>query len=187
MLTTSFCVSLMESVGSSTGLLASSLNLHGSSFYDPSWLQKQTHLPMNFIWPKEQVVKANEELQAPLVDLDGFIRGEEAATQRAAKLVRAACLAHGFFQVINHGIDLNLINEAYDQMDAFFKLPIHNKLEVQKKPESMWGYSAAHVNRFSSTLPWKETLSFAFHNNDSEPVVTNYFKSSLGEDFKLAG
>ncbi|XP_061372203.1 gibberellin 20 oxidase 3-like [Gastrolobium bilobum] len=173
----------------SSHCLVSALNHQDvqSRFFDPSWLQKQPHVPTNFVWPKECLEDANEELQAPLVDLHGFLKGDHEATQHAAKLIRKACLTHGFFQVINHGVNPLLIGEAYDQMDAFFKLPIQSKLSVRKKPGSMWGYSGAHAERFSSKLPWKETLSFPFHDNTLEPVVTNFFNSSLGEDFEQAG
>jgi hypothetical protein len=172
--------------------LVSSLNnrnkVHQNHFYDPSWLQKQRNVPMNFVWPKEYLVNANEEFQAPLIDLDGFLKGNKEATKIAAKLISKACSTHGFFQVINHGVDLSLISDAYDQMDGFFKLPIDRKLSVRKVKGSMWGYSGAHADRFSSKLPWKETLSFPFHDNDTfEPVVTNYFDSTLGEDFQQAG
>ncbi|XP_027942251.1 gibberellin 20 oxidase 2-like [Vigna unguiculata] len=146
-----------------------------------------SHVPTSFVWPKEYLVDANGELQAPVVDLDGFLRGDEEATQCAAKLIREACSNHGFFQVINHGVDSCLIREAHHQMDTFFKLPIHRKLSVHKTPGSMWGYSGAHAHRFSSQLPWKETLSFPYHDNTSEHVVTNYFKSTIGEDFEQAG
>lgn len=147
-----------------------------------------SHLPTNFVWPKEYLVDAQGELQAPVVDLDGFLRGEEEATQCAAKLIREACFNHGFFQVINHGLDSCLIRQAHHQMDTFFKLPIHRKLNLHKTPASIWGYSGAHAHRFSSKLPWKETLSFPYHdNNTSQHVVTNYFKSTIGEDFEQAG
>ena len=162
-----------------SGLLMSALNQKA--------LGVQPHLPTNFIWPMEHLVDAHEELQAPVVDLDGFLRGDDEATQRAANLIREACLNHGFFQVINHGVDPSLIGQAYNQMDTFFRLPIHRKLSVSKTPGSLWGYSGAHAERFSSKLPWKETLSFPYHDNTVEPVVTNYFNSTLGEDFQLAG
>lgn len=158
-----------------------------NSFFDPSWLQKQANVPKNFVWPEEYLVDANEELQAPLVDLSGFLKGDEEATQQTVELISKACLTHGFFQVINHGVDLSLISEAYNQMDAFFKLSVDRKLSVRKTPGSMWGYSGAHAGRFSSKLPWKETLSFPFHHNNLEPLVTNFFNSSLGEDFQQAG
>jgi len=150
-------------------------------------LQIQSHVPKNFIWPKEYLEDAHEELQAPVVDLDGFLKGDNEATQHAAMLINEACLNHGFFQVINHGVDPHLIAQAYVQMDTIFKLPLHRKESVYKAPGSMWGYSGAHAHRFSSKLPWKETFSFPYHENALEPVVTNYFKSTLGDDFEQAG
>jgi len=70
---------------------------------------------------------------------------------------------------------------------SFFKLPISMKLRAKRIPGHMWGYSGAHSDRFSSKLPWKETLSFGFHENDSDPVVVDFFKSTLGKDFEQTG
>ncbi|KAK2390437.1 gibberellin 20 oxidase [Trifolium repens] len=150
--------------------------------------QVQPHVPKNFIWPKEYLEDAHEELQAPVVDLDGFLKGNNEATKHASKLINEACLNHGFFQVINHGIDMKLIAKAYDEMDTIFKLPLDRKMSVYKAHGSMWGYSGAHAHRFSSKLPWKETFSFPYYvSNALKPVVTNYFKSTLGDDFQQAG
>jgi CRISPR/Cas system CMR subunit Cmr6 (Cas7 group RAMP superfamily) len=61
-------------------------------------------------------------------------------------------------------------------------------MSVYKAHGSMWGYSGAHAHRFSSKLPWKETFSFPYYvSNALKPVVTNYFKSTLGDDFQQAG
>ncbi|XP_059630303.1 gibberellin 20 oxidase 2-like [Cornus florida] len=158
-----------------------------SSFSDLSILLKQTNIPKAFMWPKGDLVHAQEELNAPLVDLEGFFKGDEAGTQRAAELIRAACLSHGFFQVTNHGVDPELLSLAHEHINAFFKLPIGKKLRAQKKPGSMWGYSGAHADRFSSKLPWKETFSFGFHENSSNPVVANFFQSALGNEFEQTG
>ncbi|KAK7385120.1 hypothetical protein VNO78_30831 [Psophocarpus tetragonolobus] len=159
-----------------------------SRFFDPSWLQMQPLVPTNFIWPQECVAYANEEFQAPMVDLGGVLRDDFEATNEAVTLIRKACSTHGFFQVINHGVDPLLIGQAYEQMDSFFKLPIRRKVCVRKIPGSVWGYSGAHADRFSSKLPWKETLSFPFDDSNTlEPVVTSFFNSNLGEDFQQAG
>ena len=79
-----------------------------------------------------------------MVDLNYFFKGDEAETSLAAELVQQACLNHGFFQVINHGVDAHLIDLAQQHMDSFFKLPVSEKLRALKKPGSSWGYSAAH-------------------------------------------
>lgn len=164
---------------------------NGDLVFDSSLLQKQPNLPNQFIWPHGDLEDTHEELNEPLIDLQGFLRGDELATADAAELVKTACLNHGFFQVINHGIDLSLIQAAHHEMDAIFSLPLSKKLSVRRKRGSLSGYSGAHADRFTSKLPWKETFSFGFQNSDdshhSEPVVVNYFKSVLGDDFEHTG
>lgn len=155
--------------------------------FDPSYLQKQPHIPVEFIWPQGDRIHTLEELNEPLVDLGGFLHGDEAATREAAKLIRVACQTHGFFQVTNHGVDAALIRSARDHVDNFFKLPLSQKLRARRSPGSMWGYVGAHADRFSSKLPWKETLSFGFHDHSSHQVVLDYFTSVLGEEFQQTG
>ncbi|XP_062149250.1 gibberellin 20 oxidase 1-B-like [Alnus glutinosa] len=159
----------------------------GAVAFDPVLLQKQANLPTKFIWPQGDLVHAQKELDEPLVDLGGVIRGDKMATARAVELVRAACLSHGFFQVTNHGVDASLIHAAYDEIDAIFKMPLNRKLRLCRKPGCMSGYSGAHADRYSTKLPWKETFSFGYRGNDSQPIVFNYFKSVLGEDFEHTG
>lgn len=160
---------------------------HGVSYFESSISKKQSNIPSEFVWPEGDLIGAHNELREPLVDLNGFYKGDDLATQHAAKLIRAACLNHGFFQVFNHGVDSHLISLAHDHADGFFKLPITEKLKAQRKPGSSWGYSGGHADRFSSKLPWKETLSFGFHENCSEPVVVDFFESNLGKDLEETG
>lgn len=125
---------------------------NGGLRFNPSSLQQQQHIPGEFIWPQGDRIHTLEELNEPLVDLEGFLHGDEAATMHAAKLVRDACQGHGFFQVANHGIDAGLIRSARRQIDAFFKLPHNQKLRARRRPGSMWGYAGAHADR--SFLPF---------------------------------
>ncbi|XP_077213972.1 gibberellin 20 oxidase 1-B-like [Tasmannia lanceolata] len=160
---------------------------NGGVIFDSSLLPKQSNIPKQFIWPTIDRAHTLGELHEPLVDLRGFLRGNEEAKRHAAELVRTSCQSHGFFQVINHGIDPSLIQSARDHIEAFFKLPLNRKLSAGRKPGSMWGYAGAHADRFSSKLPWKETLSFGYHDNGPQHVVTDYFTSVLGQDFEETG
>ncbi|KAA8531093.1 hypothetical protein F0562_005802 [Nyssa sinensis] len=160
---------------------------NGVLVFDTSFLQKQANLPTQFVWPNGDLVNTGDELREPLIDLEGFFGGDEAATMCAAELVRTACVNHGFFQVTNHGVDAGLIRAAHEQMDAFFKQPVSKKLGARRKPGSVWGYSGAHADRFSSKLPWKETFSFGYHESSAEPLVVDYFKSILGSDYEETG
>nr|ANS12338.1 GA20 oxidase [Populus tremula x Populus alba] len=182
---------LMDSTPSS--LLLSPPPFHSKDETDApvlysSFLQKQANMPTEFIWPIGDLVHNQDELKEPLIDLDGFLKGDERATADAAELVRTACLNHGFFQVINHGVDIGLIHAAHEEIDKIFKLPLDKKLSTRRKPGDVSGYSGAHAHRYSSKLPWKETFSFGYHGDDgSEPLVVDYFKSVLGENFEHTG
>ncbi|XP_002527163.2 gibberellin 20 oxidase 1-D [Ricinus communis] len=155
--------------------------------FDSSFLQKQPKLPTEFIWPNGDLVSNQDELKEPLIDLDGILKGDEVETAHAAELVRAACLNHGFFQVTNHGVDASLIRAAHEEVDTIFKLPLDKKLSVRRMPGSVYGYSGAHADRYSFKLPWKETFTFGYSGSDSEPIVVDYFKHVLGEDYERTG
>jgi len=160
----------------------------GALVFDSSFLQKQANLPTEFMWPHGDLVHNEDELKEPMIDLEGFLKGDEVATAQAAELVRTACLNHGFFQVTNHGVDISLIHSAHEEIGKIFKLPLDKKLSVRRKPGDVSGYSGAHAHRYSSKLPWKETFSFGYHgDDDSVPLVVDYFKSVLGKDFEHTG
>lgn len=161
---------------------------HNSSIHS-SFLQSQPNVPKEFLWPKVDLVNAPQELLEPLVDLERFFKGDELAIQQAAKVIRAACLTHGCFQVINHGVDSHLINAAYYHLNRFFQLPLSHKLGARRTTAALntLSYSGAHSDRFSSNLPWKETLTFWFHENPNESSVVDLFKSSFGDGFEEMG
>ncbi|KAK4416657.1 Gibberellin 20 oxidase 2 [Sesamum alatum] len=155
---------------------------------DISLLQKQPNLPAQFVWPREDLAFAQEELHDPPVDLKGFFDGDQEATDLAARQIRDACLKHGFFQIINHGVDASAINAINRHMEVFFNLHVTKKMALLRKSGDLFGYSGAHADRFSSKLPWKETFSFIYEHADGPGHdVVDYIVSGLGQDFEEAG
>ncbi|KAH9614698.1 hypothetical protein KSS87_021016 [Heliosperma pusillum] len=163
-------------------------------------MQTQPNIPKEFLWAKGEIHsnKPNKledenhvlELNEPLIDLNGFFNGDEESIKNSVALINKACTSHGFFQVTNHGVDSNLVREAEREMDSLFKLPLEKKLRVQRKAGELYGYSGAHADRFSNQLPWKETFSLAYNYRDDDdrtPIVMDYVKSHLGEEFEYTG
>lgn len=140
-----------------------------------------------FVWSKEYLVEAQGELEAPIIDLKGVLEGDSQAIYKAAELVKEACSAHGFFLIVNHGVDDLLIKKVYEQVDIFFQKPMDTKLKARKIPGVPSGYSSAHAERFSSNLPWKETFSFPFQHDVSHNDVHDYFISTFGQEFHEFG
>ncbi|KHN23055.1 Gibberellin 20 oxidase 1 [Glycine soja] len=128
------------------------------------------------------------ELGVPLIDLGGFLSGDPVATMEAARIVGEACQKHGFFLVVNHGIDANLISNAHSYMDDFFEVPLSQKQRAQRKTGEHCGYASSFTGRFSSKLPWKETLSFQYSaEENSSTIVKDYLCNTLEKEFEQFG
>ncbi|GLT84104.1 hypothetical protein SLE2022_023550 [Rubroshorea leprosula] len=172
--------------------IPSSMNQHDRKddqkppVFDASVLSYQDDIPDQFIWPDDEKPSVNPpELQVPLVDLGGFLSGDPVAARKASRLICEACQKHGFFLVVNHGVDAELITAAHEYMDKFFELPLGEKQRAQRKLGEHCGYASSFTGRFSSKLPWKETLSFQY--SPSTRIVQDYFVNTMGDEFKQYG
>lgn len=161
--------------------------------FDASILQYETNIPAQFIWPDHETPNSHDQPPPPLVvppiDLKGFLAGEPLAISNATQLVNEACQKHGFFLVVNHGIDSKLINEAHNNISSFFGMPLSEKQRAEKKVGDYCGYASSFTNRFSFKLPWKETLSFRYSADDQQSSykVEDYFLNVMGQDFRQFG
>ncbi|PKU80695.1 Gibberellin 20 oxidase 1-B [Dendrobium catenatum] len=156
--------------------------------FDAAVMSQKAEIPSQFVWPEEETPKsdAQDELSLPLIDLDMFLSGQPEAEAEVARLVGEACAKHGFFQVVNHRIDPTLVADAHRCVEAFFSMPLSEKQKTQRNPGESCGYASSFTGRFSSKLPWKETLSFRFSPSSSS-IVLNYFVGKLGEQFRHFG
>ncbi|XP_042490077.1 gibberellin 20 oxidase 1-D-like [Macadamia integrifolia] len=156
--------------------------------FDSAVLRHQPNIPTQFLWPDEEKPSAEaKELNVPVINLGGFLSGDPVAAMESSKLVGKACEKHGFFHVVNHGVDRRLIADAHRYMDLFFEMPLHEKQRAQRKPGEHTGYAASFTGRFSSKLPWKETLSFRYSADlqlSTNTVDQEYSLSFLGERFR---
>ncbi|KAG2299058.1 hypothetical protein Bca4012_010621 [Brassica carinata] len=152
--------------------------------FNPSLLNLQSQIPNQFIWPdKEKPSIDIPELNVPFIDLSS-----QDTTLEASRLIAEACTKHGFFLVVNHGVSESLISDAHRYMERFFDMPLAGKQRAQRKPGESWGYASSFTGRFSTKLPWKETLSFPFSNDISgSRTVQDYFSGTLGQEFEQFG
>ncbi|KAI3923410.1 hypothetical protein MKW92_032627, partial [Papaver armeniacum] len=154
--------------------------------FDASVFQKEKNIPTQFLWPDNEKPCPNApELPVPLIDIGGFLSGDPKAAIEASKSIGEACEKHGFFLVVNHGIDFKLIQDAHVFMNNFFDLPLIEKQKAQRNPGEHCGYSSSFTGRFSTKLPWKETLSMRFTPQEEEnhKMVQDYILQKMGDSF----
>jgi isopenicillin N synthase-like dioxygenase len=70
-----------------------------------------------------------------------------------------ACIDVGFFYLINHGLDLDLLDEAFEQSKRFFALPIEEKMKVIHD-ENHRGYTPFEEEALDPAKQSKGTISF---------------------------
>ena len=77
----------------------------------------------------------------PVIDIGGIRSdacGEAAAC--AVAQIALACREWGFFQIVNHGVDHELIRRTWQQTRAFFAQAVATKGGVLRTRENPWGY-----------------------------------------------
>ncbi|KAK7407720.1 hypothetical protein VNO78_09757 [Psophocarpus tetragonolobus] len=91
---------------------------------------------------KEALIKVPESTSfmpnLPIVDLSKLL-SEEVKSPELEKLDRA-CKEWGFFQLINHGVDMKLVEDVKRGAQELFHLPIEEKKKLWQKPGDMEGF-----------------------------------------------
>ncbi|CAM8939176.1 unnamed protein product [Rhodiola kirilowii] len=150
-------------------------------------------IPSTFIWPDNEKPSLDvPSLQVPIINLNRILNGDVDSDEvsKTLKLVNEACRKHGFFVIMNHGVEQDLIEIAHKQYDQFFSLPLKEKDKANTKSGEYRGkYSGGFGNRFASKKPWKEDVSFRYCNDlgDDNSIVHNYFVDIMGQDFDNFG
>ncbi|XP_047340064.1 gibberellin 20 oxidase 2-like [Impatiens glandulifera] len=129
-------------------------------------------------------------LDLPLIDMKEFLSQDSTSVFNVTRLVDEACRKHGFFLVVNHGIDPDLIREVHEGTDLFFGMSMSEKLRTKREPDTMFGYDTSLKGQLASNLRWLETLTFPFISNEnksSDMQVEDYFLRTTGEEYRHFG
>ncbi|KAK6123040.1 hypothetical protein DH2020_043222 [Rehmannia glutinosa] len=66
----------------------------------------------------------------PTIDLSPFFtNSDENGQKKAIEIIKKACSEYGFFQIVNHGIPLDLMSQAIQLSKTFFAFPYEEKLK----------------------------------------------------------
>ncbi|GMG99031.1 hypothetical protein Nepgr_000871 [Nepenthes gracilis] len=124
------------------------LSLHEITPFD--FNSVQLPVPDSHAWPPSShpVVSPNEQLSSiPVVDL---------RDHDAVEVIRRGCETWGVFQVVNHGVTQQLVEEVESQTRRLFSLPLRQKMAALRTPGGSTGYGVARITPFFSKLMWHE-------------------------------
>ncbi|KAK1385663.1 gibberellin 3-beta-dioxygenase 1-like [Heracleum sosnowskyi] len=94
------------------------------------------------------------DVMLPVIDL---------AHPDAPQLVAHAARTWGMFQIVNHGIPLDLIQGVENEARRLFSLPTDEKMKVLRSSENLAGYGVARIAPFYAKCMWHE--GFAIHES----------------------
>ncbi|CAO2819500.1 unnamed protein product [Amaranthus hypochondriacus] len=83
-------------------------------------------------------------VKLPIIDLSAPDRLSTAAT------LRQACIEVGFFYIVNHGVDKDLLKRVFEESNKFFSLPLEEKMRLNRK--ELRGYTALYSEKLDPSL-----------------------------------
>ncbi|XP_071732755.1 jasmonate-induced oxygenase 2-like [Rutidosis leptorrhynchoides] len=116
-------------------------------------------IPNRYIKPLTErpcITRSNDNLNIPVIDLFGLINGDNATQKAIMDEISIACREWGFFQVVNHGINDELVDEVREVWREFFHQPIEVKQEYANTPKTYEGYGSRIGIQKGAILDWSD-------------------------------
>ncbi|CAI9787983.1 unnamed protein product [Fraxinus pennsylvanica] len=90
----------------------------------------------------------------PIVNLKSLLTGE--SMNYELEKLHFACIDWGFFQIIDHGVSLSLLEEFRRQVIDFFNLPMEDKKKLWQQPDNHEGFGQLFVISEEQKLDWSD-------------------------------
>lgn len=78
--------------------------------------------------------------------------------------VLQACVEYGFFYLVNHGVEKELLQKVFDESRKFFSLPVEEKMKSSRKEHR--GYTPLYAEKLDLTTSSKGDLLFLLFSFD---------------------
>ncbi|KAK9145147.1 hypothetical protein Sjap_005050 [Stephania japonica] len=95
----------------------------------------------------------------PVIDLQKLLHHDPCISSHEMAKFHMACKDWGFFQLIDHGVDEELMSRMMSNAEEFFNLPLEEKKAYAQLPQSFQGYGQAFVMSNDQKLEWSDMLS----------------------------
>lgn len=103
--------------------------------------------------PSLSITSKQNQHSIPVVDLSGLM-DDVAGCRATIQAISAACREWGFFQVVNHGVSVELMERMRETWRSFFQLPIKVKQAYANSPKTYEGYGSRLGIEKGTVLDW---------------------------------
>jgi len=141
-------------------------------------------VPPRYVRPEAKAVPvvSDGHSELPVIDFSRLLH-HRFSREESAKL-HHACADWGFFQLINHGVPDQVMENMKADIVEFFKLPLEEKKAFAQLPNSLEGYGQAFVVSDDQELDWADMLylitrPLQSRNIDLWPAQPLTFRDSL--------
>ncbi|RDX61844.1 Feruloyl CoA ortho-hydroxylase 1 [Mucuna pruriens] len=147
-----------------------------------------SEVPERYIQPPQERIKKHDSrpCDAPPIDLSKLNGAEHEKV--VDEIVRAAETL-GFFQVVNHGVPLQLLESLKDAAHTFFNLPAEKKAVYRAgvSPSPMIKLGTSFVPEKEKAWEWKDYISMVYSSDeDALQYWPNQCKEVALEYLKLS-
>ncbi|KAM7493151.1 hypothetical protein LguiB_027760 [Lonicera macranthoides] len=109
-------------------------------------------------------ISLNSSSQIPILDLALLFNGDKGELEKLDK----ACEEWGFFQIINHGIPAEVLENMKNGAAEFFKLPLEEKRKYPYDPFTRQGYGLYYPHTEGQKLDWSDSIIDAVETYSAE-------------------
>lgn len=139
-------------------------------------------IPKIFVRPQEELdeeeltCKTNDPVQVPVIDLSSTQSTER--RKQIIEQVKFASETCGFFQVVNHGIPLSVLDGMIEGVRNFHEMDLHEKKKYYSRDfRQNVRFSSNYDLYTSKTANWRDTLNFFYSDQigvDELPDSSRY-------------
>lgn len=105
----------------------------------------------NFAPDRDRVADAGAEI--PVIDISGFVQGDERQRKAVVNAVRDACERVGFLVITGHGLRDDIIERTFKVARVFFARPAEEKQRIQRPaPGISRGYNSLASQSLGRTM-----------------------------------